>query len=126
MNKKLELFHQYFYEYDAFDNIIKISTYSDKSKSFLTISTFIYENKLLIYEQRINMAAPEWNSSKKYYYDKKSNIIKCEIYDDKKNFTTTFKYNFDRKGNYKKIIKKTTCDGVTKKIVLVREIKYYN
>lgn len=126
MNKKLELFHQYFYEYDSFDNIIKISTYSDKSKSFLSISKFIYENKLLIYEERMNMAAPEWNSSRKYYYDKKNNIIKSEIYDYKKNFVTTFKYKFDRKGNYKKIIKKTTCDGVTKKIVLVREIKYYN
>lgn len=125
-DKKLELYFQYFYQYDAFDNIIKISTYSDKSKSFLTISKFIYENKLLIYEQRINMAAPEWNSSKKFYYDKKNNIIKSEIYNYQKNFITTFKYKFDRKGNYKKIIKKTTCDGVTKKMVLVREIKYYN
>lgn len=125
-DKKLELYLQYFYEYDAFDNIIKISTYSDKSKSFLTISKFIYENNLLIYEQLTNLSSSILNSSKKYYYDKKNNIVKSEIYDYQKNFITTFKYKFDRKGNYKKIIKKTTCDGVTKKIVLVREIKYYN
>ena len=125
-DKKLGLFYQSFYEYDKFDNIIKISDYSNKSKSFRLITKFIYENKLLIYEERMNNAAPEWNSSRKYYYDQKQNIIKSEIYDYKKNFVTTYKYKFDRKGNYKKIIKKTTCDGVTKKIVLVREIKYYN
>lgn len=111
------------YKYDTLNNLIEIKSYlnnQDTTKYKKTKYAFS-ENNLLKGEAYLDLDGSILQSTE-YFYNKENYITKTIHFQDNINSTFTFKYKFDRKGNWTKITKIVNGEPL---YVWTRKIKYY-
>lgn len=115
-NSEINLSRTVFYKYDNSSNLIEQkSLYASSDNEFIDSKKYDKENKL-IWEKEAS------GIEKEYFYDEKKKIKKLVIRERNKIVNVTFKYKYDKAGNW---IEQTKIINGKERFVWKRDIIYF-